>query len=157
MDTSPTTLVPREVLEHRLVRSVDLPCCSTEEPQECRDHDRNWARLMTLKYQECSRDFVDAVVCDFNTPVCVLINDHGEWVMGNGHHRMAIAITYDLPVIPVVFAFDGDWMHEENTEDPGRPVSYGRSGFTVDDDDDFRSANDAIEDEIYARQFLAMA
>lgn len=148
MSTSPVTYVSREVLESRITKSVDLPCCYIwGATGECANHARNWARLLTLKYCECEQAFVDAVVANFSTPICVMVNKDGEWVHGNGHHRFAIAHFVGLDTVPVVFAFDGDYMHEEFTEDPDVYVSYGHFGGC--EDDDFVCANDVIDSEIW--------
>lgn len=70
------------------------------------------------------------VLCDnimkvgFTTPICVyrteiwneaIQMDEEVFAQGNGHHRLCLAILLGLDWIPVLFSFDGDYMHSDVT------------------------------------------
>lgn len=66
-----------------------------------------FSHTMHEKYRECSKTFIDSLVEDgIQMPVLVSIkgvNQHrSELILGNGHHRVAVANEHNLDV-PVLF------------------------------------------------------
>lgn len=63
----------------------------------------------------------DSILNDgIKDPICVYMHTlptgEEEFSQGNGHHRLSWAIIACLEWVPVAFAFDGDYMHEEITD-----------------------------------------
>jgi hypothetical protein len=94
------------------------------DPHMCNHRCTNWTDLLEGKLDEVDDDFADSVrVFGIVNPVCFQLGysrpDHGliETVrVGNGHHRLAIAIDLDV-ALPVVFASqDESYMMSEITE-----------------------------------------
>lgn len=58
---------------------------------------------------------------EWTDPICITIKKYLDgtpdgWELGNGHHRLAVAILLCLDEIPVHFSTDGDWMCSYVTE-----------------------------------------
>ncbi len=77
------------------------------------------ASLMDEKLDDCGDWFIDEILDKgIQDPICIQIRSDG-WVMGNGHHRLSIAIAALIPLIPVLFAEKGGYMHSEITDSGG--------------------------------------
>lgn len=67
------------------------------------------------------RGLIDEIVEDGqNEPICISpgfceAEGLGKWVMGNGHHRMAIAMAR-MGQVYVLFDEEGDWGHYDVTD-----------------------------------------
>lgn len=86
--------------------------------------------LRADKFNDCSGYFIDDILRHgVRVPACLNLYGNGVYV-GNGHHRLAVAVEYDL-VLPVVFDDRDIW---------GKGMSdsqeFPDSGRTMDDDDD---------------------
>lgn len=109
-------------------------CChSTNTVAEARanglgEDASDWIRLWEWKNGESDGDFIDSIVTDgIVAPVVVRLIDGFEgvqWQLGNGNHRVAVALKHDpFGEIPVLFS-DNDYMREDVSEDWEYPTSH---------------------------------
>lgn len=74
--------------------------------------------LLATKYDDCSEMFMIDVDCmGIERPVCVEIDEDGFWIMGDGHHRLAVASRHGFEIM-VLFATDGNYMQTGICSDP---------------------------------------
>ena len=111
-------LVPAWDLHSALDDSVDAPCGVDEEYL--------WEDKLydSLHYR---KDLADEILAGGQkAPICVLIDYDGKWIMGNGHHRMALAIAAELDIIVLFNDEDDDYMVEHITDpDDYYPMADG--------------------------------
>lgn len=80
-----------------------------------------YSGLLEEKLDECGEEFVQSILRDgIQMPVGMAI---GNGVLfGNGHHRLAVAVEYGLPV-PVIFdqhhAYLDDWTESRRYPNSG--------------------------------------
>jgi len=130
MDLSPVTYMDPYVLAAALNGTVDrfdvtCPYDECEDAYDCENPDHFeavFSDLMAYKLDECSEEFISSIINEgARNPICVQIREgeDGEvrWVHGNGHHRTAVYLDARMTRLPVVFAFDGDYMHSKVTGD----------------------------------------
>jgi hypothetical protein len=131
MDLSPITYMSPEHLLLGLDGSVDMGnseycfLCGHNNCEDSEAGDHIQARIESLlnaKFKECDPVFEKSILRDgIQRPVCIEVDSEGKWWQGNGHHRLAVALNNYVPFIPVVFAFDGDYMHEHTTDSDQYP------------------------------------
>jgi hypothetical protein len=82
---------------------------------------RDIEQVLEIKLKECTGVFIDNVLRNgVVAPVCVQFFGASPYpMMGNGHHRLAVAIDYDLPV-PVIFD-ERNYMLEDITDSWDHP------------------------------------
>ncbi len=122
--TPVTYMDPSQVL-YALDGSVDeddwcYPCeAGGWDPDGC-TNDYHWQEnlleLFMEKFDEVYEDFIESIATKgVRVPICIAVDQDGRWFQGNGHHRLIVAIMKNVERIPVVFSFDGDYMHKETT------------------------------------------
>jgi len=81
------------------------------------DFGGSFAGLMERKYDDCGPRFVESIVqTGVEAPICVQVKN-GDWIQGNGHHRLSVMFRHDpFGDIPVVFSETSDYMMDEITE-----------------------------------------
>ena len=99
-----------------------------------------WERVIDGKqwdfeYDNGTGEFLsDVLERGIQRPVCIIVDYDGvyshrdvdevpvpgqpHFTLGNGHHRVAVAILLALDTIPCLFAFDRDYMHSAITSGP---------------------------------------
>ena len=134
MEISPITYLHPETVLLSLDGSVDMGnyeycflCGSNScENPEAGDHiQAQIESLLNSKLQECTKKFRKSCAKGIKSPICIEVAQDGSWWQGNGHHRLIVALEDKHESIPVVFSFDGDYMHEETTENDRFPESDG--------------------------------
>ena len=91
------------------------------------------ADLYDSKLEECSDEFIDSLLEGFAAPIVVCMSgspNRSGWVVGNGNHRLAVAIAAMIPLIPVMFTDGHDYMLTCVSESGDHP----NSGGSYDDD-----------------------
>lgn len=92
-----------------------------------------WARIIETKAAASHFDAVLSTLIreGFRMPV-VMWDQYrsGDWIIGNGHHRITAAILLGLEMLPVVVSYGGDYMRaEDSSDDEENPIDA--SGRTV--------------------------
>lgn len=108
-----------------------------------------WFRLIQSKmYDRQTPAIIRAIQNDgFNVPICIEVMPGNVWRLGNGHHRLAIAILLGLDFIPVDFSgwFTSD--SSQNTTEINKDYKYNDSkiarwiAYTAVSDDDLIASN----------------
>lgn len=78
----------------------------------------DWREVIVQKLWSPNYDgLVGALAKDgFKMPICLYYkHEPTRWQLGNGHHRMAIAILLCLEEVLVYWAEDGTYMHTDKT------------------------------------------
>lgn len=135
MDLSPVTVVSVEWILKNVTSSIDVGnVCSDcgSNPWYCScgaGIDVPWEHMLDYKLDDCDWSFIESILNNgIVAPICLTHHEsfNGDYLeFGNGHHRMTIAILAMLENVPVVFAFDGDYMHTEVTQADDVPDCSG--------------------------------
>lgn len=85
-----------------------------------------WARVIETKAAASHFDAVLSTLIreGFRLPV-VMWDQHrsGEWIIGNGHHRITAAILLGIELIPVVVSYGADYMRaDDSSDDEDMPI-----------------------------------
>jgi hypothetical protein len=68
-------------------------------------------------FSECTQEFIDSILEEgVQAPIYVEVLDDDKWKMGNGHHRLCIAMKYDLE-LPL--SVEDDYNLTSNYDLPG--------------------------------------
>jgi hypothetical protein len=79
------------------------------------DGSYEWFRLIGSKMQDVQTPAIIRAIDDegFNVPICIEVLEDDYWKLGNGHHRLAIAILLGFDEIPVDFS---GWYTRASTQ-----------------------------------------
>lgn len=88
-----------------------------------------WARVIETKAAASHFDAVLSTLISegFRMPV-VMWDQHrsGDWIIGNGHHRITAAILLGLEMLPVVVSYGNDYMRaDDSSDDENAPIERG--------------------------------
>ena len=82
------------------------------------DKDESFEDLMAYKYEECHIKFINSMLAGQKMPVLVNRDNDGDYVLYNGHHRIAVALSHGLK-LKVLFTkedFFESWDRSESFE-----------------------------------------
>jgi ParB-like nuclease family protein len=102
---------------------------STADGYDVGDGPHEWFRLIGSKMQDRQTPAIIRAIQDngFNVPICIEVYQDEYWKLGNGHHRLAIAILLGLDEIPVDFS---GWYTKASTQESEKiedSYNYGDS------------------------------
>ena len=82
------------------------------------DGDESFEDLMAYKYKECHIKFINSMLAGQKMPVLVNRDKNGEYVLYNGHHRIAVALSHGLKLKVLVTREDflESWDRSESFE-----------------------------------------
>ena len=82
------------------------------------DEDESFEDLMAYKYKECHIKFINSMLSGQKMPVLVNRDKNGEYVLYNGHHRIAVALSHGLKLKVLVTREDflESWDRSESFE-----------------------------------------
>lgn len=82
------------------------------------DEDESFEDLMAYKYKECHIKFINSMLAGQKMPVLVNRDKNGEYVLYNGHHRIAVALSHGLKLKVLVTREDflESWDRSESFE-----------------------------------------
>lgn len=100
--------VPLTEILRRVTRSIDFTKQRFEDPKNMYGYvtvDELWRKWLHAKSRDLSFwPLVDTIMAEgFDVPVMIVEEEDG-WVMGNGHHRIVVALWACIDEIPVYFA-----------------------------------------------------
>lgn len=121
------TTVSMEWLKANLTRSIDgyskcstcgrgtwTPCTTCPGSRSTFEWDRMFQSKIGHSLDDYAARFRDGI----RKPICLVYCKNGEWMQGNGHHRLSYAYWMNLESIDVVFSFrEDDYMMDEHTDD----------------------------------------
>lgn len=75
---------------------------------------REWARMISTKLADGQTPAIMRAInrYGFTDPICITVKGSETWELGNGHHRLSLAILLGLDEIPVDFS---DWYSRSST------------------------------------------
>lgn len=76
------------------------------------DGDESFEDLMAYKYKECHIKFINSMLAGQKIPVLVNRDNNGEYMLCNGHHRIAVALSHGLKL--KVLVTRGNYLHSWN-------------------------------------------
>lgn len=82
------------------------------------DEDESFEDLMAYKYKECHIKFINSMLAGQKMPVLVSRDKNGEYMLCNGHHRIAVALSHGLKIKVLVTREDffESWDRSESFE-----------------------------------------
>jgi len=88
----------------------------TTDGYDVGDGPHEWFRLIASKTQDPQTPAIIRAIEDegFNVPICIEIKSETYWKLGNGHHRLSLAILLGLDEIPVDFS---GWFTKASTRE----------------------------------------
>lgn len=60
------------------------------------DRGESFEDLMACKYKECHIKFINSMLAGQKMPVLVNRDNNGKYILHNGHHRIAVALSHGL-------------------------------------------------------------
>lgn len=72
-----------------LIKELNLKFGDQSEEESFED-------LMAYKYKECHIKFINSMLAGQKMPVLVNRDKNGEYILYNGHHRIAVALSHGL-------------------------------------------------------------
>jgi ParB-like nuclease family protein len=83
------------------------------------DDGSEWFRMMEYKGGEVQTPAIIRAIerYGFTDPICITAQSDNNWELGNGHHRLVIAILLGLDEIPVDFS---EWYSRASTSNQQR-------------------------------------
>jgi len=96
-----------------------------------------FADLLSNKFIDSDYYIDDFIENGQKNPICVMVNGCSEynmsgWIVGNGNHRLALAVMLGWPTIDVLFTEQrGDFMQTYATD----PANHYDGGYSEDDDE----------------------
>lgn len=110
---------------------------STADGYSVQDGAHEWFRLMWNKLRDSQTPAIIRAIEEqgFTDPICIEEDYGNTWRLGNGHHRLAIAILLGLDEIPVDFS---SWMsasslaHSDNIRKAWKEADCSLSSWIAD-------------------------
>lgn len=82
------------------------------------DKDESFENLMAFKYKECHIKFINSMLAGQKMPVLINRDKNGEYMLCNGHHRIAVALSHGLKLKVLVTRdnYLNSWDRSESFE-----------------------------------------
>lgn len=82
------------------------------------DGHESFEDLIAYKYKECHIKFINSMLAGQKMPVLVNRDKNGEYVLYNGHHRLAVALSHGLKLKVLVTRdnYLNSWDRSESFE-----------------------------------------